>query len=153
MVGDLHGNDGKANLLCIASFPPNIENRRRCERHVFSRNLPGPAFALASHSSLALLLISVPPAGCFATFSKSVCWGWHDVLDAQHPIITAPQPRCVIGIVSQHELLPHTQQKNQTPDRPRDPRSRKAHLRHRVIRHCRPHSAPTRRRTRTKSQS
>jgi hypothetical protein len=51
----------------------------------FPRNLPGPAFALASHSSLALLLVSASPAGCFAMFSTSVCCRWHDVLDAQHP--------------------------------------------------------------------
>jgi hypothetical protein len=66
----------------------------------FSQNLPGPAFALASHTSLALLLVSVSPVRCFAIFSRSVCWGWHDVLYAPHPIVTAPQPRYVIGIVS-----------------------------------------------------
>ena len=143
----------KQTSFALQVFIPTLRTDVDASGIAFSRNLPGPAFALASHSSLALLLVSVSPVRSFAIFSRSVCWGWHDVLYAPHPIVTAPQPRCAIVIVSQHKLLPHTQQKNQTPDRPRDPRFRRAHLRHRATRRCHPHSVPTRHRTRTRSQS
>jgi hypothetical protein len=65
----------KRASFALQVFIPTLRTDLDASGIAFSRKLPGPAFALASHSSPALLLVSTSLAGCFAMFSTSVCCG------------------------------------------------------------------------------